>query len=128
MKSFIMIIGLMLIGIISKAQITETLPDELYRSEWRQSETRLLFLKTGEINDIGLNKTYQIISITKSNGNYTVIASYNDYYLNIFLGTDNIIKSNALMISYDPNNLYNNLDAAVQGKNGRTGWLYREKP
>jgi hypothetical protein len=128
MKSFIMIIGLMLVGIISKAQTTETLPDELYRSEWRQSETRLLFLKTGEINDIGLNKTYQIISITKSNGNYTVIASYNNYYLNIFLGTDNIIKSNALMISYDPNNLYNDFDAAVQGKNGRTGWLYREKP
>jgi hypothetical protein len=128
MKSFIMIIGLMLVSIISKAQINETLPDELYRSEWHQSETRLLFLKTGEINDIGLNKTYQIISITKSNGNYTVIASYNNYYLNIFLGTDNIIKSNALMISYDPNNLYNDLDAAVQGKNGRTSWLYREKP
>lgn len=128
MKSFLVIISLVLIGIASKAQMNETLPDELYDTDWRQGETRLYFMKTGEIIDTELNKTYQIVSVTKANGgNYTVIASFNNYYLKIFLGTDNIIKSNALMISYDPNNLFQDVDGAMQSQNGRTGWLYREK-
>jgi hypothetical protein len=128
MKSPIMTIGLMLVVIIAGAQANETLPDELFRSEWGNGETRLLFMKSGEINDIGLKKLYKIESITKSNGYYTVIASNNGYYINMTLGTDNIQKSNALMISYDPNNLHNDLNAVLQTKNGKTGWLYREKP
>ncbi len=104
------------------------LPDDVFASEWQQSETRLLFLKPDEIYDFGLNKVYKIVSITKPTNYYDVIASINNKYVIIVLGTDNIEKSNALMISYDPNNLYSDLQAASQGSNVGTGWLYRKNP
>jgi len=128
MKLCVMIVGLMLVCFISQAQVNEPLPEELFRSEWRQGETRLQFLKSGEIIDSGANRIYKIVSVTKPDGNYIVVASFNTYYIHMVLGTDKIERSNALMISYDPNNLYTNLDAAGQGSNGRMGWLYREKP
>ena len=128
MKPLVIIIGLMLFGIIAKAQLVDALPDEVYDTDWQQGETRLYFMKSGEIVDTELNKTYQVVSITQTrSGSYSVIASFNNYYLKIFLGTDNIVKSNALMISYDPNNLFQDVDGAMQSQNGRTGWLYREK-
>ncbi len=112
----------------SIAQEVLLLPDDLFETEWRQSETRLIFMRSGEIQDVGIGKMYKIESVTKPGANYIIIASNNNYYVKLMIGTDKIVTSNALMISYDPSMLFHDFNEAMNSTNGRVGWLYREKP